>query len=68
MRLPEIDIDDDGDITIEWDLDRRRILTILIGVDYIYYSLLDGEYSFHDELELPREVVNFIDKYLIHDE
>ena len=45
---PEIAVDIDGDIAIEWDFGPRRVISVRIGRDgTIYYAGLLGHITFH---------------------
>jgi len=57
--IPEIAIDSDGEIALEWDYDPRRIFSVRIGRDgSLNYAGLLGHSSFHGA-EIMRDNIPF---------
>ena len=54
--LPEIDIDDDGDLRIEWYIERGTVLDIYIGTSGAGYAGLENNKPFHGKIVLPDDV------------
>ena len=55
IPLPDIAVDPDGDIALDWDLGERRIFSVRIGRDgTLNYAGLVGHSSFHG-MEILRE-------------
>ena len=65
MKLPEVDNDSIGDISLGWYFTRHIVLDLRIGDDgYISYSLINGEIQDHGNIPLPQSIVDFIAEHI----
>lgn len=60
MILPDIDIDDDGDICLEWHLARGKELSMYINSQELGYAGIDNGKSFRGRLFLPERIRDFL--------
>lgn len=57
VPIPEVAVDTDGEMALEWDYGPRRVLSVRIGRDgTIHYAGLLGHSTFHG-LEIPQETI-----------
>lgn len=58
--LPEVAPDVDGSISLDWNIEKNKIMSLVISQEKIIYATIVGQKKFHGEVpftyELPKEI------------
>jgi hypothetical protein len=58
--LPEVAPDINGSISLDWNIEKNKIMSLVISEDKIIYAAIVGQKKFHGEVpftyELPKEI------------